>query len=78
MANERITYKRRTRETLRLTTYGISPEIQCQICGGRMISAERLAFESGDSLREIFRRIEDGSAHFVETDDYRVFVCTEI
>lgn len=43
-----------------------------------MIGVETFALESGVSLREVFRRIEDGALHFAETDDLRIFVCTAI
>ena len=50
---------------------------QCAECGGRVsvVSPEEAARASGESLREVFRRIEAAEIHFVETPDGALLVC---
>ncbi len=69
-----------TIETERLMTVsrGRSINAFCDICGREveMISPERAAADRNVSQRTIFRRIEDGSVHFAETQDGTLLVCT--
>ena len=49
----------------------------CPYCAEEtpMITAERLASALCESPRNIYRRIDDGSVHFVETTNMHVLVC---
>ncbi|HEY0427024.1 MAG TPA: hypothetical protein VGC76_04380 [Pyrinomonadaceae bacterium] len=49
----------------------------CPFClnDAPMISAEDLAALAAASPREIYRQIERGTLHFVETADKQIFVC---
>jgi hypothetical protein len=40
-----------------------------------MIAAEKLAEALGESPRNIYKRIDEGSVHFVETEKMHVLVC---
>ena len=42
-----------------------------------MIAAEKLAEALGESPRNIYKRIGEGSVHFVETEKMHVLVCLE-
>ena len=49
----------------------------CRVCltEGFFILPERAAIESGASVREIFRMVESGAVHFIETDNRLTLVC---
>jgi len=51
----------------------------CSQCGGnsRFVSPAEAARASGESLRQIFRRIEAAKIHFVETPEGRLLVCLD-
>lgn len=51
--------------------------LPCAECGGntRFITPAEAARASGESLREIFRRIEAAEIHFIETPDGALLVC---
>ncbi len=52
---------------------------ECAECGGRVpvVTPEEAARASGESLREVFRRIEAAEVHFVETPDGALLVCLD-
>ena len=49
----------------------------CEECGLEtlMISPDAAAELVGASLREIYRRVEAGALHFIETPEGRLFIC---
>ena len=49
----------------------------CPVCrtDGFFILPERAAVETGASVREIFRRVESGAVHFIETANGLTLVC---
>jgi hypothetical protein len=49
----------------------------CEFCQAavEMISPELAAKISGVNVREVYRQIEKGSVHFVETESGSVFIC---
>lgn len=85
MAGRRHT-KRRTEitfETRRLLLVGgrgrVSAAGWCASCGAKvvLVTAEEAARLSGVTAREIFRRVEAGRLHFVETCGGGLLVCRE-
>jgi len=42
---------------------------------GFFILPERAAIETGTSVREIFRMVESGAVHFIETDNRLTLIC---
>ena len=74
---------RKTEIKLRQTTRRVIllPEteeiIACPECEGDevMIAAETVASVSGFSRREIYRMVEEGKVHFLETEEGILFVC---
>lgn len=49
--------------------------VQCPQCVEPMISAHASANLFGVSSREIYRLVEAGAIHFVETENNQMFVC---
>ena len=51
----------------------------CKHCGKNlpMVTPETAARLSGATVRALYRRIEAGNLHFVETTDGLLFVCTD-
>jgi hypothetical protein len=51
--------------------------VWCPDCGSevQMISPEQAAMRTQATVRAINQRVEDGSVHFVETPDGRLWVC---
>ena len=49
----------------------------CEGCGARsrMMTPEGAAELSGDSARDVYRRVEAGEVHFTETEDGKLLVC---
>jgi len=49
----------------------------CEECRDEslFILPERAAVESGASVREIFRRVESGAVHFIETENRLTLIC---
>jgi excisionase family DNA binding protein len=49
----------------------------CERCGGevRMVTPDEAAALTGISLRRIYRRVESGKLHFVETDAGALVIC---
>ncbi len=52
---------------------------RCVQCGGnaRFVTPAEAARSSGESLREIFRRIEAGEVHFQETPEGALLICLD-
>jgi hypothetical protein len=50
----------------------------CPTCGNtRFVTPAEAARSSGETLREIFRRIEAAEIHFFETPDGELLVCLD-
>jgi hypothetical protein len=51
----------------------------CEACGVevRIVTPEQAAARAQTTQREIYRRIEDGSQHTVETSDGTTFLCCQ-
>ena len=49
----------------------------CVDCGGVMLAAEQTAIVCGISRRGVYRIVEDGNAHFIETDTGVLLVCPD-
>jgi hypothetical protein len=49
----------------------------CEKCAMEMLPLQQIALLKGISTRDIYRLIEKGEIHFVETDKREVFVCTD-
>ena len=49
----------------------------CPACGSevQMLTPEQAAAVAGVTVRAVNRRVEDGSVHFLETADGRLWVC---
>lgn len=49
----------------------------CEFCGvsGKMVSPLLAAKLLRISTREIYRKIELGKIHFIETEDFQLFIC---
>jgi hypothetical protein len=58
----------------RIQIIGLCPECSAEV---RLISPEGAARLSGVRVREIYRRVEAGRAHFIETGEGMVFICIE-
>jgi len=41
-----------------------------------MVTPEEAACFSGVSVREIYRRVEGGRVHFIETSEGQLYICT--
>ena len=54
-------------------------ELWCQHCGRNVptVTPETAARLSGATVRAVYRQIETGSLHFLETTDGLLFVCTD-
>jgi hypothetical protein len=50
-------------------------QVICPQCAKPMIAAEQLAVVSGFGCRVVYRLIEQGAAHFVETPEGAVLIC---
>ena len=49
----------------------------CPECGARTLRPEAAAALAGVSVREVYRRVETGRAHFAESPGGQVFVCPD-
>ena len=56
---------------------GVSEQKSCSRCAGSsgMITADEAAALRGVSTRVIYRCLEDGSIHFIETANGQLFIC---
>ena len=65
-----------TREVWRLRA-PLLAVLRCHACvnGADMLTPHEAAINTGVSQRTIYRWIEDGRIHFVETTDGSLFVC---
>lgn len=78
MIKKRLEINFEQREVWRISHTGNQAEIiQCPVCRdvSQMIPAEKLALFAEISPRAIYRRIERGELHFVETSGRQVLVC---
>jgi hypothetical protein len=66
-----------SREQWRIFSEPQTEHLQCPACTeeSQMLTVENLAILTGTSQLEIFREIERGNLHFIETRDSRLFVC---
>lgn len=48
---------------------------QC-LAEAKMVSPQQASNVTGLSLREIYRRVESGRLHFIETKQGQLFICT--
>ena len=64
-------------ERLLVMSHGRSLFSRCAACGDevRMVTIDQAASLAGISPREIYREIETGKLHFIETTDRSVLVC---
>jgi hypothetical protein len=49
----------------------------CIVCGGVMLAAEQTAIVCGLTRRRVYRIVEAGNAHFIETDTGVLLVCPD-
>ena len=72
----RITITRETHELL-VVRDGTAPRGWCEACAAEsvMLPAEEAGVLLGIGARAVYRRVEDGRLHFVETPCGRVQVC---
>ncbi|HEX8248869.1 MAG TPA: hypothetical protein VF599_11895 [Pyrinomonadaceae bacterium] len=51
--------------------------VRCKQCGieTRMLSPEEFARRQNTTARVVYRRIENGDCHFIETEDGALLVC---
>jgi hypothetical protein len=77
MAKKRIEISFESREQWRIFNSPQMENPQCPICEAEspMLSIENLAVFTRSSQLVIFREIEGGNLHFVETSESRLFVC---
>ena len=56
---------------------GVSEQKSCSRCteSSGMITADEAAALRGISTREIYRSLEDGAIHFIETAKGELFIC---
>ncbi len=50
----------------------------CAECGSEMLKPETAAFFSQIGTREIYRRVENGTIHFIEERDGSLLVCLNL
>ena len=67
-----------TKQVAFLVDSAAQSDLECEICGAAstMISPLLAAKLLHISTREVYRLIETGNAHFIETADRQIFVCT--
>lgn len=53
-------------------------QIICPFCGAKMFAAEAIAAALGISCREIYRQIETGAVHFIETVAGAALICQSL
>jgi hypothetical protein len=77
MNKKRLEISFESREQWRIFSPDQAENIQCPFCkeDSPMLSVENLAVLSETSQLEIYREIERGSLHFVETKKSQLFVC---
>lgn len=66
-----------TRERTLLRWIEKEMQMLCAVCGSQssFILPERAALETGTSVRDLFRLIENAAVHFIETADGLTLVC---
>ncbi len=50
----------------------------CTECGAEMFKPETAALISSTNTREIYRRVENGTIHFIERQDGSLLVCLNL
>lgn len=65
------------RETWRISRGDAGDAVDCPFCSvvTPMIAAETLARLAGISPRDVYRRVEEGCLHFIETPKMELLVC---
>lgn len=51
--------------------------IGCEVCGAEMARPEAAAVATGLHVREVYRRVEAGTVHFLESADGVLAVCLD-
>ena len=49
----------------------------CEVCGSEMARPEAAAVATGVAVRAIYRRVEAGTVHFLESRDGALAVCLD-
>jgi hypothetical protein len=77
MSKKRLEISFESREQWRIFSPDSAENVQCPFCeeDSPMLSVENLAVLTETSQLEIYREIERGSLHFVETKKSQLFVC---
>lgn len=77
MSKKRLEISFESREQWRIFSPDKAEDLRCPFCEeeSSMLSVENLAVLTGVSQLEIYREIERGALHFVETKSSRLFVC---
>ncbi len=65
----------RTKRRFTICQPETAEQIVCPQCAEPMIAAEQLAVVSGFGCRAVYRLVEQGAAHFVETAEGAVLIC---
>lgn len=65
----------KTERKLVVHQFGSEAQIRCEQCGEQMITAQAAAVLLGIGIRDIYRLIENGKFHFVETENKIGFLC---
>jgi uncharacterized glyoxalase superfamily protein PhnB len=78
MSKQRMTISVESRSVTVIRPARAAIEFWCEACGATnfMVTPERAAEICGVTSREIYRRIETGTIHFVETETGVLFVCS--
>ena len=77
MSKKRLEISFESREQWRIFSPNMAENLQCPFCEeeSSMLTVENLAVLTETSQLEIYREIERGALHFVETKKSRLFVC---
>ena len=78
MKQRKIEIVIRTRERVIIKSNLPARQFFCAFCGAEtmVIPPERAAAVFNLSAREIYRRVENGAGHFIETDNGLTLVCS--
>lgn len=77
MAKQKTAIRVETRKVSVIRPANAGIEIWCEACAASvpMFLPERLAALSETTPREIYRRVEEGELHFVETESGELLIC---